>query len=78
MLLNLVEACANNFKVGARSSAFFEIGTIFDENRNESKKIAFIQTGFAELEEISNAGKPKNIDKALFVEVLRVHHPPVS
>ena len=62
MLLNLVEACANNFKVGARSSAFFEIGTIFDENRNESKKIAFIQTGFAELEEISNAGKPKNID----------------
>ena len=62
MLLNLVEACANNFKVGARSSAFFEIGTIFDENRNESKKIAFIQTGSAELEEISNAGKPKNID----------------
>ena len=62
MLLNHVEACANNFKIGARSSAFFEIGTIFDENRNESKKIAFIQTGSAELEEISNAGKPKNID----------------
>jgi phenylalanyl-tRNA synthetase beta chain len=62
MLLNLVEACANNFKVGARSTAFFEIGTIFDENRNESKKISFIQTGFAESEDVSNAGKPKNID----------------
>lgn len=62
MLLNLVEACANNFKVGVRSSAFFEIGTIFDENRAESKKISFIQTGFAELEDFSNAGKPKNID----------------
>lgn len=62
MLLNLVEACSNNFKVGVRSSAFFEIGTIFDENRNESKKISFIQTGFNELEEVSNAGKPKNID----------------
>ena len=62
MLLNLVEACANNFKVGARSTAFFEIGNIFDENRNESKKISFIQTGNAESEDVSNAGKPKNID----------------
>ena len=62
ILLNLVEACSNNFKVGARSTSFFEIGTVFDENRNESKKISFIQTGFLEQEEISNAGKPKNID----------------
>jgi phenylalanyl-tRNA synthetase beta chain len=62
ILLNLVEACANNFKVGARSTAFFEIGTIFDENRKESKKISFIQTGSLELEDVSNAGKPKNID----------------
>jgi len=62
ILLNLVEACANNFKVGARSTAFFEIGTVFDENRAESKKIAFIQTGSSESEDVSNAGKPKNID----------------
>ena len=62
MLLNLVESCSNNFKNGAKSTAFFEIGTIFDENRKESKKISFIQTGFAELEDVSNAGKPKNID----------------
>lgn len=60
--LNLVEACANNFKVGSRSTAFFEIGTIFDENRTESKKISFIQTGSLELEDFSNSGKPKNID----------------
>lgn len=62
ILLNLVEACANNFKIGARSTAFFEIGTVFDEYRQESKKISFIQTGSAELEDFSNAGKPKNID----------------
>ena len=68
MLLNHVEACANNFKIGARSSAFFEIGTIFDENRNESKKIAFIQTGSSELEDISNSGKPKNIDFFTFAK----------
>ena len=62
MLLNLVEASANNFKVGARATAFFEIGTIFDENRAESRKIAFIQTGSVEAEDVSNAGKPQNID----------------
>ncbi|MDD3054478.1 MAG: phenylalanine--tRNA ligase subunit beta [Aliarcobacter sp.] len=62
ILLNLVEACANNFKVGGKSTAFFEIGTIFDENRVESKKISFIQSGSAELEDFINAGKPKNID----------------
>jgi phenylalanyl-tRNA synthetase beta chain len=62
ILLNLVEACGNNFKVGAKSTAFFEIGTIFDEDRKESKKISFIQTGHSELEDVANAGKPKNID----------------
>ena len=62
ILLNLVEACANNFKVGGKSTAFFEIGTIFDENRAESKKISFIQSGSSELEDFTNAGKPKNID----------------
>ncbi len=60
--LNLVTSCSNNFKIGSRSTAFFEIGTIFDENRNESKKISFIQTGSLELEDFSNAGKPKNVD----------------
>jgi phenylalanyl-tRNA synthetase beta chain len=62
ILLNLVEACSNNFKNGARSTAFFEIGTVFDENRNESKKISFIQTGAIAQEDVSNSGKPENID----------------
>ncbi|WP_198305035.1 YtpR family tRNA-binding protein [Arcobacter vandammei] len=62
ILLNLVEACSNNFKTGARSASFFEIGTIFDENRVESKKIAFIFSGASELEDVSNSGKPKNMD----------------
>ncbi len=62
LLLNLVEACSNNFKTGARRASFFEIGTIFDENRVESKKIAFIHSGASEQEDIANAGKPKNMD----------------
>lgn len=68
ILLNLVEACSNNFKNGIRSSAFFEIGTIFDENRKESKKISFIQTGNVEEESIKNSGKPENIDFFAFAK----------
>ena len=62
LALNLVEACSNNFKTGAKKAAFFEIGTVFDENRCESKQVAFIYSGISELEDISNSGKPKNID----------------
>jgi len=66
IFLNLLEACSNNFKTGAKKCSFFEIGTVFDENRKESKKVAFIHSGACENEDISNAGKPKNIDFFLF------------
>ncbi len=62
ILLNLIEACSNNVKLGFKSTSFFEIGTIFDSNRTESRKISFIFSGAKEIEAISNAGKPKNID----------------
>jgi len=70
MFLNLLEACSNNFKNAARKTSFFEIGTIFDENRKESKKVAFIYSGACENEDVSNAGKPKNIDFFLFSKKL--------
>jgi phenylalanyl-tRNA synthetase beta chain len=62
ILLNLVEACSSNFKTGTRASAFFEIGTVFDQLRNESKRISFIQTGAKEQEDVVNSGKPENSD----------------
>jgi len=70
MFLNLLEACSNNFKNAAKKTSFFEIGTIFDENRKESKKVAFIYSGACENEDVSNAGKPKNIDFFLFSKKL--------
>jgi len=70
MFLNLLEACSNNFKNATKRASFFEIGTIFDENRKESKKVAFIYSGACENEDISNAGKPKNIDFFLFSKKL--------
>ncbi|MGB1227562.1 MAG: phenylalanine--tRNA ligase subunit beta [Poseidonibacter sp.] len=68
IVLNLLEACANNYKIGAKATSFFEIGTIFDENRDESRKISFIQTGACELEDVTNAGKPANTDLFSFAK----------
>ena len=68
ILLNLVEACSSNFKNGIKSNSFFEIGTIFDENRNESKMISFVQTGSIEQENITNSGKPQNVDFFTFAK----------
>lgn len=62
ILVNLIEACANNSKLGFKSTSFFEIGKIFDTTRNESTKISFIFSGAKEQESVSNSGKPENID----------------
>ena len=62
ILVNLIEACSNNTKLGFKSTSFFEIGTIFDTNRNESTRISFIFSGEKELESVSNSGKPQNIE----------------
>jgi len=61
LLLNLVEASSSNFKLGLKKVALFEIGTIFDKNRDESKKISFIYSGDKEEECFTNAGKPEEL-----------------
>ncbi len=60
--LNLIEACSNNSKLGFKSAAFFEIGKIFNLKREEKTVVSFVFSGQKELEEISNSGKPENID----------------
>ncbi len=62
ILLNLIEAAQNNFKLGFKKVALFEIGTIFNIKREESKKISFVFSGDEEEESFTNQGKPKVID----------------
>ncbi len=66
--LNLIEACSNNMKLGFKSAAFFEIGKIFDTNREEKTVISFIFSGAKEAENIGNAGKPEDIDFFTFAK----------
>ncbi|RDX35445.1 phenylalanine--tRNA ligase subunit beta [Arcobacter sp. HD9-500m-PIT-SAG03] len=61
LLLNLVEAASNNFKLNLKRVALYEIGTIFDKNRDESKRISFIYSGDKEDECFTNGGKPNEM-----------------
>jgi phenylalanyl-tRNA synthetase beta chain len=62
MALNLVQAVSSNVKHGFKSIGFFEIGTIFNANRDETKSLSFIFSGEQEQQSISNCAKPDNID----------------
>jgi phenylalanyl-tRNA synthetase beta chain len=62
ILLNLLDAVSNNYKYGYSKVALFENGIVFDANREESKKLAFVHSGVKENENISNNGKPQNMD----------------
>jgi len=66
--LNLVQAVSHNVKQGFKSIGFFEIGTIFNKNREESKSLSFIFSGDKELQNVQNSGKPAAIDLFGFSE----------
>ena len=66
--LNLVQAVAHNESHGFKSVGLFEIGTIFDKNRDESKSLSFIFSGDKEVQSVQNSGKPSAIDLFGFCE----------
>lgn len=66
--INLLQAAQRNVNYSKKSTALFEIGTIFNEKREEKEVFALIYTGHKDSENISNAGKPSNIDFETFVK----------
>jgi len=67
MLVGLLDAAEKNVKFAQKQVALFELGTVFDKNRVESNKMAFIFSGAVQEEGVSNHGKPSDIDFASFV-----------
>ena len=70
ILLNLLNAVKRNVSYSKKSIALFEIGTIFNENREEREVLSLIFSGRAEKESVINSGKPKNIDFDTFIKKL--------
>jgi len=70
ILINLLQAVERNVNYSKRSTALFEIGTVFNENREEKEVFSLIYSGQAETEYVSNAGKPNPINFDIFVKKL--------
>ncbi len=68
--INLLQAAQRNINYSQRSTALFEIGTVFDENRKEKEVLSLIYSGQKESEYVGNSGKPLSIDFDTFVKKL--------
>ncbi len=62
LIPNMLDSVSKNVKYGKKSISLFEIGTVFNRNREESNKIAFVFSGDEGYANISNHGKAKEID----------------
>ncbi len=70
VLINLLQAAQRNVNYSQKSISLFEIGPIFNENREEKEVFTLIFSGQKESENVSNAGKPSNIDFETFTKKL--------
>ncbi|SFV53070.1 Phenylalanyl-tRNA synthetase beta chain [hydrothermal vent metagenome] len=69
-LVNLLQAVERNVNYSKKRVALFEIGTIFNEKREEKEVLSLIYSGQAETEYVGNSGKPKQITFDIFVKKL--------
>nr|AAQ75177.1 phenylalanyl-tRNA synthetase beta subunit [Alvinella pompejana epibiont 7G3] len=70
LLINLLSAVRRNINYSKKSIALFEIGTVFDENREEKELFSLVFSGQREKESVINSGKPLDIDFKTFIEKL--------
>lgn len=78
LLPALLESTRKNVYKSRKRVALFEIGFVFDKDRNESKKAAFVWCGNKEPEDILNHGKPENIDFKTFIQKIKAVLPTVE
>lgn len=68
LMLGLLNAASLNSKSNQKKIALFETGMIFDAQRHETKRIAFVMSGASQGEKISNGGKAPMVDFQGFVQ----------
>ncbi|MDQ1267532.1 MAG: phenylalanyl-tRNA synthetase beta chain [Campylobacterota bacterium] len=70
LLTGLLRAASNNSKNGYSTVKLFEVGSVFNSQREESLKMAVLFCGDKEADGISNCGKPLKVDFAFFAQKL--------
>ena len=68
LMTGLLKAASQNIKNSLSSVRLFEVGSVFNHKREESLRMAFIFSGDAHQESLSNAGKAQKVDFALFTQ----------
>lgn len=68
ILINLLNAVKRNVSYSIKSIPLFEMGSVFDENRVQTDVLSFVFSGINDSENVTNAGKPLQIDFPSFVK----------
>ncbi|WP_456322400.1 phenylalanine--tRNA ligase subunit beta [Hydrogenimonas sp.] len=68
LMVSMLDSLQRNVRMSQRRIPLFEIGTVFDEKRDESLHFGLVYSGEKESEEVANAGKPSMIDFASFAD----------
>ncbi len=71
LLPNILNAVSQNIKFGKKRVALFEVGSVFDAHRLETKNIAFVFSGEEAHADITNHGKPETIDFFAFARKIQ-------
>jgi phenylalanyl-tRNA synthetase beta chain len=70
LLLQLLEDIRFNKANGYKRIYLFTLGSVYDKDRNENKKIAFVVNGQSDYENPKNHGKPEKVDFKFIVDKL--------
>ena len=68
LMTGLLKAASSNVKSGYKQVKLFEVGSIFNSQREESLKMAMLFSGDKESESLLNSGKPTKIDFGSFAQ----------
>ena len=70
LMVTMLDSLQRNVAMSKKRIPLFEVGRVFDAERNESFHFLLVFSGEKEMEAVPNAGKPGPIDFATFVEKL--------
>lgn len=68
LLMGLLTAASQNAKMGQKQIPLFEIGSVFNEKRDETVHMAMLFSGEAERDRLDNGGKPEMISFGRFTQ----------
>ncbi|BBG66141.1 phenylalanyl-tRNA synthetase beta chain [Hydrogenimonas sp.] len=70
LMINMLDSLKRNVSMSKKRAALFEIGAVFDAERNETMQALFVFCGEREPDSVVNAGKPGMMDLPSFASRL--------